>query len=175
MQNIKYIVVAIILFMLFIVLQVNIFGNLPILVIIPNLFVIFSVYLAIFSNDKITPSILIILFGFIFDICFGNFIGLYSLLGFSIVAITTNFCNGFSVEHKIGMMSYVFIATFLSEIFLGLIHLFLTDMQFILSEFVTIVLITSIYNFILTLLIHPIFSGYIKEKNSSSNLLRRYR
>lgn len=175
MDDLKYIVVSIILYMLYIVLQINIFSNLPIMGIIPNIFIIFVIYLSIFSNDKIVPSILAITYGMIYDICFGNFIGLYALLGFLIVSVTTNFCNGFTVEHKIGMMSYVFIVTFFSEIFLGVINCLLTDMTFILSNFIQIVLLTSIYNFILTLLIHPIFSEHIKDKNSGSNILRRYR
>ena len=175
MGKIKYIAASIILYVLYIVLQVNIFSNLPIMGIIPNLFIIFVIYLSVLSDNKILVSILAILYGIIYDVCFGNYLGLYALLGFLIVSITTNFCSGFTVEHKIGMMSYVFIVTFCSEIFLGIMNLILTDMTFVLFNFIQIILLTSIYNFILTLLIHPIFSGYIKEKNSGSNILRRYR
>lgn len=175
MQNFKYIIVSIILYMLYIILQVNIFGNLPILGIVPNLFVIFAIYFAIFSHDKITPSILAVVFGGIYDVCYGNLLGVYALLGFAIVSITTVFLNTVSIEHKIGMMLYVFIVTFFSEIFLGIMQCALTDTVFVLTEFITIVLVTSIYNFILTLLIHPMFSGYIKERNSSTNILSRYR
>lgn len=175
MKNIKYIIVATILYMLYVILQVNIFSNLPILGVIPNVFAIFVIYLSIFSYDNITPSILAILFGLIYDICYGGFLGLYALIGFCIVTVTTLFCNRMSVETKIGMMLYVFIVTFFAEIALGGIKIILTDTTFILSEFVTIVLVTTIYNFILTLLIHPIFSGYLKDRNSSSNTLGRYR
>ncbi len=175
MRNIKYIIVSIILYMLYIILQVNVFSNLPILGVMPNLFVIFVIYLSVFSYDNVTPSILAVVFGAIYDVAYGSFLGLYALLGFLIVTITTLFCNRVSLEPKIGMMLYVFIVTFFAEIFLGIIQILLTGSTFMLGDFVTIVLVASIYNFILTLLIHPIFSGYLKDRNDSTKVLGRYR
>lgn len=175
MQNIKYIIVSIILFILYNILQVNIFSHLPILGIIPNLFVIFIIYLAVLSYDNITPSILAVIFGGIYDVCYGSFLGLYALIGFVIVTVVVTFCNRVSVEPKIGMMLYVGIISFFVEIFLGIMQILLTGAAFILQEFVITVLVASIYNFILTLLIHPVFSGYIKERNNNTNILGRYR
>lgn len=174
MKKLEYIIVSMIMFLVFIILQINVFNNLPILGIVPDLFIILSVYIAILADDKVLPCVLIITYGLIYDIAYSSTICLSALIGFLIVIITMEFCNRVLVEVKIGMMIYVFVCTICSELFIGIINIILSNTFYDIFSFILSVLIISAYNFVLTLFIHPILSSKIKESNNQTRIIRKY-
>ena len=174
MNGFKFTIISIISFLVVVLLQINIFNKLTVFGVTANLFIVYCVYNCILcDNDKLSIGIILIS-GLIYDICFGNLLGINALIGFLITILTPVFCNRVAIDTRIGMMLYVFICTFISQIFYGAIYLILNGGIFVLDRFIIIVLITSIYNLIITLFVHSIFNKYLKEKDEMYKIIRRY-
>ena len=174
MIDLKFTIISIISFLILVLLQINIFNYITVFGVTANLFIIYCIYNCILSdNDKLSLSI-IVFTGIIYDICLGNFIGINALIGFLITILTPIFCNKVATDTRIGMMLYVFICTFISQIFYGTMYLILSKGLFVLDRFIIIVLLTSIYNMVITLFVHSIFNKYLKEKDEMYKIIRRY-
>lgn len=174
MNGFKFTIISIISFLAVVLLQINIFNNLTVFGVTANLFIIYCVYNCILcDNNKLSIGI-ILTAGLIYDICFGNLLGINALIGFLITILTPIFCNKVATDTRIGMMLYVFICTFISQILYGAMYLILNGGIFVLDRFIIIVLITSIYNLIITLFVHSIFNKYLKEKDEMYKIIRRY-
>lgn len=174
MNRLKYIILCIVSFIIVTILQVNIVSKIQILNISANIFIIYLVYINILNDDELINTIMSVITGLLYDVCFGLAFGMYALLGLIISIITPVFCSRMSVEPRIGIMLYVFISTFWIETVNGIIYLITNNATLVLYNFVLNILVGSIFNMIIVMFIHSMFSKRIKEKNESNKIVRRY-
>lgn len=174
MNRFKYIMLCIVSFILVTILQINIINKIQVFNVSANIFIIYLVYINILNDDDIINSIMSIVTGLLYDLCFGTVIGIYGLLGFLLSIITPILCKRISMELRIGIMLYVFITTFWFEAIYGIIYLFLNNCIIDLYNYILNILVTSIFNMTITMCIHHIFSNKIKEKNETNKIVRRY-
>ncbi len=174
MNSIRFTIMSLLSFLIIVLLQVNIFNNITIFAVTANLYIIYCVYNCVLCDDNNLSIGISIFTGLVYDICLGNFVGISALIGFLITILTPIFCNKVAIDTRIGVMLYVFIATFISQVFYGIMYLILSNAVFVLDRVIIIVLISSIYNFIVTAFVHSIFSKYLKEKDEIYKIIRRY-
>ena len=153
--------VAIILFIIFIILyflQANVFSELTIAGIKPNLFVIFILVIGLFGNN-----FLAILFGIIcgmwIDSLYSDIIGVSSAMLCLIGFIATWFDSLWSKDEKISIVIMVIIATFIYEFGSYFINSIILEFDMELLAFFKILAIEELYNVLLTI----IFFGLIKK------------
>jgi len=174
MNRLKYIILCIVSFIIVAILQVNIVNKIQIFGVSANIFIIYLVYINILNDDQLINTIMSVLMGILFDICFGMVVGVYGILGLILSIVTPIFCQRMSVEPRIGTMLYVFITTFWIEAIYGIIYLFLTQSTLVLYNYILNILIASIFNMLITMCIHHMFSGIIKENSETNKIVRRY-
>ena len=153
--------VTLILFIVFIIiyfLQANIFSELTIAGIKPNLFVIFILVIGLFGNN-----FLAILFGIIcgmwIDSLYSDIIGVSSAMLCLIGFIATWFDSLWSKDEKISIVIMVIIATFIYEFGCYFINSIVLDFDLEMGAFFKILAIEELYNVLLTI----IFFGLIKK------------
>ncbi len=174
MSKLKYAIVSIITFVILIIVQLNIVGKINIFGVVPNLFIIYIAYVNILNEDNVFTSIISIIAGLIFDICFGTIIGMYALTALAISLLTPVICKGVLVDTKIGMMVYCVIITIIWEVVFGVIYLILNNATFQILHMLLIILITSVINALIVLIVHGYFAKSLKERNDMFKLVRRY-
>ena len=153
--------VTLILFIVFIIiyfLQANVFSELTIAGIKPNLFVIFILVIGLFGNN-----FLAILFGIIcgmwIDSLYSDIIGVSSAMLCLIGFIATWFDSLWSKDEKISIVIMVIIATFIYEFGSYFINSIVLEFDMELLAFFKILAIEELYNVLLTI----IFFGLIKK------------
>ena len=153
--------VTLILFIVFIIiyfLQANIFSELTIAGIKPNLFVIFILVIGLFGNN-----FLAILFGIIcgmwIDSLYSEVLGVSSAMLCLIGFIATWFDSLWSKDEKISIVIMVIIATFIYEFGCYFINSIVLEFDMELLAFFKILVIEELYNVLLTI----IFFGLIKK------------
>ena len=153
--------VTLILFMVFVILyflQANVFSELTIAGIKPNLFVIFILVIGLFGNN-----FLAILFGIIcgmwLDSLYSEIMGVSSAMLCLIGFIATWFDSLWSKDEKISIVIMVIIATFIYEFGSYFINSIVLEFDMELLAFFKILAIEELYNVLLTI----IFFGLIKK------------
>ena len=153
--------VTLILFMVFVILyflQANVFSELTIAGIKPNLFVIFILVIGLFGNN-----FLAILFGIIcgmwLDSLYSEIMGVSSAMLCFIGFIATWFDSLWSKDEKISIVIMVIIATFIYEFGSYFINSIVLEFDMELLAFFKILAIEELYNVLLTI----IFFGLIKK------------
>ena len=153
--------VTLILFIVFVILyflQANVFSELTIAGIKPNLFVIFILVIGLFGNN-----FLAILFGIIcgmwLDSLYSEIMGVSSAMLCLIGFIATWFDSLWSKDEKISIVIMVIIATFIYEFGSYFINSIVLEFDMELLAFFKILAIEELYNVLLTI----IFFGLIKK------------
>jgi len=171
------IITLIITFFIIYYLQTNFFSWFTIKGIMPNLFVIYVLYIGLFVGKKI-GLVLGIIFGIIIDILLGTSIGITGLL-LGIIGIVSEYLDKyFSKDSRITIMLIVLGGTVFFEIGYYIFKIIKWDIAIEIIPFLKMLTIESIFNVIITIIIYPIMqkTGVILEKiyKSKNNILTRY-
>lgn len=172
-------VITIILFLISYILyffQKNIFSNLTISGIAPNIFIIYILFLGLYTNSKVSIGIGIFL-GLLLDTVYGKCIGISSTMFCILAYIASYFDKNFSKDNKITIIIMCIGATFIFEFGYYIINSIVFNFEIEFLKFLKIILIEILYNTLLLILIYPLFKkiGYTLDRNfKESNLLTRY-
>ena len=157
-------------------LQENFFSWFTIAGVMPNLFVIYILFIGLFSG-KNKGTVYGLVIGLILDIIVGDKIGIYTItlggVGFS----AGIFAKNFSKDSRITIMLMVAGLTFLFELVVYILNYLLLNINFEIWTFLRILIIEVIYNIILSIIIYPLFKKfgyYIEHEYKGDKLLTRY-
>lgn len=116
-------------------------------------------------------------FGLLLDLFIGRKVGISAIMLGTVGLIGGIFDKNFSKESRISIMLMVVISTFIYEIGSYILGYFIYSYSFEIAQFITILLIESFYNIIITIILYPLIqkSGYIIEEEYKNNkILTRY-
>lgn len=157
-------------------LQSNFFDFFTIAGIKPNLFVIYILFIGLFST-KIMGIVYSVFLGISLDLLFEQAIG-PNLLAFVLVSVLAIICNkNFSKDSRITIMFMVLVATLIFETASYCINYILYTINFEILNFIKILLVEIIYNILITIIIYPgiqKFGYYIENEYKGSKILTRY-
>lgn len=170
--NISLILIALIIYLL----QENFFSWFTIAGVMPNLFVIFVLFIGLFSGRN-KGTIYGMIIGLILDIAVGNKIGIYTIT-LGIVGLSAGiFTKNFSKDSRLTIMLMVGGLTLAFETMAYFLNYFILDINLELFIFFRTLIIEVIYNIILTIIIYPLFKkfGYfIEHEYKGDQILTRY-
>lgn len=157
-------------------LQSNFFNWFNIAGIMPNVFVIFVLFIGLFTN-KTVGTIYGVVIGLILDLLFSQKIGIqavsFGLVGF----LAAIFDKNFSKDSRITILLMGTICTVLYEVALYILRNIIIGIDAEVIEFLRILLIEVIYNILLLIILYPImkFTGYeIENEIKGDKILTRY-
>ena len=171
------IVISFIFTFLFIyLLQVNFFAWFNLAGIKPNLFIIFLLFIGLFSG-KGMGTVFGISFGLALDLLIGKSIGISAIMLGMIGFLGGYLDKSFSKDSRITMIVMIVLATSVYEIGVYVFHYFIHNAQLNLGYFIRILIIELMYNTIITIILYPLLLkwGYIIEDHFKENkILTRY-
>ena len=137
--------------------------------VMPNLFVIYILFIGLFSN-RITGVIYGVIIGAILDLTIGTQIGI-NAAGLGVIGfLSATFDKNFSKDSRITIMVMVLASTIIFEVIRYFLNYVLLSNSVEIMNFVKILVIEVIYNLILTIIIYPLIQkfGYIIEKTEGN-------
>lgn len=174
----KVIIHIILIITLFVVyyLQSNFFNWFTIAGVMPNLFIIYIVFIGLFGN-KFMGVTYGILLGFMLDYIFKQKVGITALSLGAVGLMAKLFDKNFSKNSRITVMMIIGVATAFFEIvsYIASYIVFSTNIE--IFAFIKILVIEVIYNVILTVILYPLIqkTGYYVENTYKENtILTRY-
>ena len=174
----KVIIHIILIITLFVVyyLQSNFFNWFTIAGVMPNLFIIYIVFIGLFGN-KFMGVTYGILLGFMLDYIFKQKVGITALSLGAVGLMAKLFDKNFSKNSRITVMMIIGVATAFFEIvsYIASYIVFSTNIE--IFAFTKILVIEVIYNVILTVILYPLIqkTGYYVENTYKENtILTRY-
>ncbi len=170
--HISLIITAIFLYFL----QANFFSWFRIAGIMPNVFVILTLFIGLFANRTL-GTIYGLSIGLLLDLIIGTKVGINSvglgLIGF----LAAVFDKNFSKDSRMTIMVMVIVATAIFESLTYLLNYIFIGINIELLNFVKILAIEIIYNIMITIIIYPIlqkFGYYIENEYKGNKILTRY-
>lgn len=166
-------VISLILFLAFFIIyfmQANIFPHLTIAGVVPNLFVMFVLFIGLYGN-----SALAIFFGVFcglwIDTIYGNVLGITSASLLVVGFIASWFDTLWSKDEKISIIIMIIISTLVFEILSYFLKSVILEFEFELIPFLKILAIEELYNVLLAIIIFkPVKKlGYKMERNLKRN------
>ena len=170
--NIVLILVALIIYYL----QSNFFTWFNISGVMPNLFVIFVLFVGLFASRTV---------GTIYGVAIGLFLDLLLGLQVGINAVTLGligflagvFDKNFSKDSRMTIMIMVLGSTFLAEELNYLLNYMFLSINVEIVNFIIILVIEIVYNLILTIILYPLIQKagyYIENEYKGNKILTRY-
>lgn len=175
----KKVLINIFLIITFIIIyffQVNLFSWFKIAGVMPNLFVVFVLFIGLFYN-KIAGVTYGIIFGILLDLFVGKKVGISAIMLGTIGLIGGIFDKNFSKDSRFTIIVMVILSTFIYEIGTYIIGLIIFKFDMELVRGIKLLLIESLYNVILTIILYPLIQkfGYeIEEEYKGNKILTRY-
>lgn len=170
--NIVLVIVAFIVYFL----QANFFNWFNIAGIMPNMFIIFVLFIGLFAS-RTMGTIYGIILGIALDFIIGTKIGIYAVcLGF-IGFLSGTFDKNFSKDSRMTIMLMVLGSTVIFEIVKYALNFFFISAEIEIISFIKIIAIEVLYNIILTIIIYPLiqkFGYYIENEYKGNKILTRY-
>ena len=157
-------------------IQKNIFSKITIAGVMPNLFIIYILFLGLYTNSKVSISVGIFI-GIIIDSVYGKCIGISAIMFCIVAYLASYFDKNFSKDNKITIILMGIGATFIYELGYYLINSFVMNYSFEIWGFIKIMFVENLYNTLLLILIYPLFKrlgNNLDRKYKKSNLLTRY-
>lgn len=169
-------VVLILLVFVIYFLHSNFFNWFTIAGIMPNLFVIFVLFIGLFGNRNMVV-IYSSLLGILLDLLFEERVGI-NLIGLVLIGvIATLFDKNFSKDSRITIMLMVFGSTVIFEVVTYFMNYVLYSINMEILSFVIILVYEVIYNILITIIIYPLiqkFGYYIENEYKGNKILTRY-
>lgn len=170
--NIFLILTAFILYFL----QSNFFNWFTISGVMPNLFVIYILFIGLFSN-RITGVIYGVIIGAILDLTIGTQIGI-NAAGLGVIGfLSATFDKNFSKDSRATIMFMVLGTTLIFEIIVYILNFIVFSTNVEIINFVKILSIEIIYNLIIVIILYPLIQkfGYsIENEYKGNKILTRY-
>lgn len=170
--NIFLILTAFILYFL----QANFFNWFTIAKVMPNLFVIFVLFIGLFSN-RITGVIYGVVIGGILDLVIGTQIGI-NAVGLGVIGfLAATFDKNFSKDSRATIMFMVLGATLIFEVIVYILNYIVFSTNIEIVNFIRILAIEIIYNLIIVIILYPLMQkfGYsIENEYKGNKILTRY-
>lgn len=170
--NISLIIVFIILYLL----TINFFSWFRLAGVMPNLFVMFSLFIGLYCSRK-HGAIFGIIFGILLDFFIGKRIGLTAIMLGVIGIIGGTFDKNFSKDSRITIMIMIALSTVVFEVGLYFLNFLMYHFDPEILEFVKILLIECLYNLLIATILYPFLHkiGYkIEEEYKGNKILTRY-
>lgn len=168
--------ILILVFIILYLLSINFFSWFKIAGVMPNLFVIYILFIGLYSSKR-TGALYGVILGLLLDIFIGKRIGISAIMLGIIGIIGGEFDKNFSKESRITIMIMVAISTILYEVGQYTINCIILHTQPEILSFIQILLIETVYNLILTMILYPLMQklGYkIEEQYKGNKILTRY-
>lgn len=176
MKKTTIIFLLIVTFFIIFLLQVNIFQNFTIAGVVPNLFVIFILFIGLSANATLGISFGVIC-GLIVDLIYSKSIGITAVMLCVIGYLGAYFDRNFSKENKITIIIMVAVSTIIYEVGYYAINLMILGFNAEIFFFLKILAIEVLYNILLTIILYPIIQkmGYSIDRTfKRNNILTRY-
>lgn len=164
MNKIVAIICLILAFFLIYFLQSNFFTWFTLAGIMPNLYIIFVLFIGLFARKKL-GLIFGVIFGLYLDIVLGKSVGISSLFLGVIGALGEILSKNFSKDSRFTIMIMVIGSTIIYESLVYVLNIIRTDAILEIFSFIKILIIETFFNAILTIIIYPIIkkAGYTIE------------
>ena len=176
MKKTSKIILLMVIYLVVFFLQANIFQSFTIAGVMPNLFVIYILFIGLFAN--VTTSVLFgVIGGLIVDLAYSKTIGITALMMCTIGYLGAYFDRNFSKENKITIILMVAISTIIFEIGYYGMNSIILGFETEILYFVKIFAIEVLYNILLTILLYPSIQkvGYSIDRTfKKTNILTRY-
>lgn len=169
-------ILIIVTFIIIYLLQVNLFSSFTIAGIMPNIFVIFILFIGLFCS-RISGIAYGIMFGILLDLFVGRKIGVSAIMLGTIGLIGGLFDKNFSKESRLTIMIMVVVCTIIYELGSYLIGYFIYEYTLEMGSFAKMLAIECLYNVIITVILYPLMKnvGYkIEEEYKGNKILTRY-
>lgn len=157
-------------------LQSNFFTWFNIAEVMPNVFIIFVLFVGLFTN-KTLGTIYGVIIGLILDLLFGTKVGIQAvslgLIGF----LAAIFDKNFSKDSRMTIMVMVLGSTIIVEVINYLLKYMFIGNSVEIFNFIRILILEVIFNLILTIIIYPLIQkfGYeIENEYKGNKILTRY-
>ena len=158
------------------ILQANFFNWFNIAGVMPNLFVIFILFIGLFGS-KTMGSIYGLMIGLLLDLVIGTKVGInmvcLGLIGF----LATVFDKNFSKDSRMTIMVMTVVITAIFEVLSYLLNYVLVSINVEILNFIKILAIELVYNLILTIILYPLiqkFGYYIENEYKGNKILTKY-
>lgn len=175
----KKLIINIIIFITFIIiylLQSNLFTWFTIAGVMPNLFVIFVLFIGLYGHKFMGVTYGIVL-GLLLDLFIGKKIGITAIMLASIGIIGMMFDKNFSKDNRMTIIVMVLISTIVFEAGSYILNYFINETALQMLLFVKMLLIEVIYNCLLTIILYPfiqLFGNKIEDEYKGNKILTRY-
>jgi len=175
----KKILINVLLFITFIIiyiLQSNLFSWFKIAGVMPNLFVIFILFIGLYSN-KTTGIAYGIIIGLLLDLFIGKKVGITAMMLGTVAIMGVIFDKNFSKENRFTLIIMVMVSTIIFEVGLYFLSYIIYENLIQIWPFIQILLIECVYNALLTIILYPliqILGNKIEEEYKGNKLLTRY-
>ena len=175
----KKIFIGIMLFLVFMFiyfLEVDVFPFITIAGIIPNLFIVFILFVGLFANPIFAIGFAVV-GGILIDSVNSPFIGGTAIMLTIIAFLASYFDRNFSKENRITIILMVAGATAIYEIGIYLLRFAIVGFDLEIMAAVKIILIEIVYNVLISIIIYPLMqkAGYaIDRVFKRNNMLTRY-
>ena len=169
-------ILLIIIFLIIYFLQSNFFSWFNLAGVMPNLFIILTLMIGLFSG-KTRGMMFGIIFGIGLDFFIGKNIGISGIMLGLIGFLGGYLDKNFSKDSRFTLILMIILSTCLYEIGNYTFEYFINGSRMELITFIKILIIENIYHIILTIIFYPMLLklGYQLEKNLKENkILTRY-
>ncbi len=178
-EKVKKVIINIVLFITFIIIYIlhsNFFSWFKIAGVMPNLFVIYILFIALYANKAmgITYGILI---GVLLDLFIGKKVGITAIMLGAVAIVGIIFDRNFSKENRITLIIMVTISTIIYEVGAYILSFFIYGNDIQVVAFIEILLIECFFNILITIIVYPliqIFGNKIEEEYKGNKILTRY-
>lgn len=176
MKKTVAIILLIVTFFIIYFLQSNFFTWFNIFGIMPNLFIIFILFIGLFAGKKI-GFIFGLICGILIDMFIGKSVGISSIL-LGAIGLIAEYCDkNFSKDSKLTIIIMVVLSTILYETGAYIFTIIKDGINIEILPFIKILLIEILYNSLLTIILYPVLHnlGY-KLENIFKNktIMTRY-
>ena len=157
-------------------LQANFFNWFNISGIMPNVFVIFALFLGLFAS-KTLGGIYGAFAGLVIDLSINNIIGINAVCLGLIGFLAGVFDKNFSKDNRMIIMFMVFSTTIIFEVVKYIINYMFIDINVELMNFIMILAVEVFFNILITIIIYPLIQKagyYIENIYKGNKILTRY-
>ena len=176
MKKVLINIILILTVILIYILQANFFTWFNIAGIMPNLFVIYVLFIGLFAN-RTMGTIYGIAIGLFIDLVIGTKIGI-NCIGLGLIGfLAAVFDKNFSKDSRMTIMVMQVVATAIFEVLSYLLSYILISTNIEIVNFIRILSIELCFNLILTIIIYPLIQKagyYIENEYKGNKILTRY-
>jgi rod shape-determining protein MreD len=169
-------IILIITFIIIYLLHANLFTWFKIAGVMPNLFVIFVLFIGLYAN-KFMGLTYGIVCGIMIDLFISKKVGITAIMLGIVGIIGMLFDKNFSKENRITIMVMVIISTIVFEVGSYILGYFVYGTYIQIVPFIEILLIECFYNVLLTVIVYPLMQicgNKIEEEYKGNRILTRY-